>query len=397
MEVELIPQVELAPVTRLRVGDYLNSAISNADCRSFRFAVAFMRLSGWDRLSVSVEGLLNRGGNVRGAVGVDQCVTSIEALEALSQVAPDSTIFHTVSDFIYHPKLYLINNDSSGLAVVGSANLTKDGLFRNVEVATAVRLDFSSSTDTSVFKRYEELVEGFLDITNPNVKQITPRVVKSLMREGLVDFESGGRASSLARKVRRPSNRGKPGDVDHLFPPMQVPTAPPAKASRLHGKLLVKRIVTPPPLTRAGMVFLMQLSAFDSSKRTGVPGTAEMLIPHAVVGFFPKLSKSARKYPDAEFDVALNTPSGRERHHYRLWYYEQRATGTRIDEYRLRVDKATLDLSSPGGGDLLVISRLPRGSDPEYEATILSQGDPTFPAFAALCTQQVQGKKWGVA
>jgi len=104
-----------------------------------------------------------------------------------------------------------------------------------------------------------------------------------------------------------------------------------------------------------------------------------------------------RKYPDAFFDVVLNIPSGRERHGYRLWYYEERATGTRIDEYRLRMDNETIDLSTPGGGDLLVISKLPSGTDPEYEVTVLPRTDPTYPAFAAMCTNVAAAdKRWGL-
>ncbi len=140
----------------------------------------------------------------------------------------------------------------------------------------------------------------------------------------------------------------------------------------------------------------MQLSEFDSSHRTGVPGTPEVLIPHAAVGFFPALSLSGRKYPDANFDVILNTPTGPERHNYRLWYYEFRATGSRIDEYRLRMNRDTIDLSRIGGGDLLIITKLPVGSDPAYEVTILPQPDPTFPSFLALCTNRVQDKRWGI-
>lgn len=141
----------------------------------------------------------------------------------------------------------------------------------------------------------------------------------------------------------------------------------------------------------------MQLSSFDSSHRTGVPGTPEVLIPHAAIGFFPPLSLSGREYPDVIFDVALNTQTGRERHTYRLWYYEERAVGTRIDEYRLRLNHDTIDLSSPGGGDLIVINRLSIGSNPSYEMTILPQSDPTFPAFFSLCTNQIYDKRWGIA
>ena len=92
----------------------------------------------------------------------------------------------------------------------------------------------------------------------------------------------------------------------------------------------------------------------------------------------------------------MNTPDGTERHQYRLWYYEERATGTRIDEYRLRLDHVTIDLSAEGGGDLLVISKMPSGADPAYEVTVVGRDQPLFPSFLDRCDRQAQGKKWGL-
>ena len=140
----------------------------------------------------------------------------------------------------------------------------------------------------------------------------------------------------------------------------------------------------------------MQLSPFDSSHRTGVPGTPEVLIPHPAINFFPTLSLSDRKYPDSMFDVVLNNQTGRERHRFRLWYYEQRASGTKIDEYRLRMNHDTIDLANLDGGDLLVINKLPHGSDPAYEVTILSKTDALFNNFFNLCNFEVGDKKWGL-
>lgn len=145
MRVELIPQIQIGSVQRVRVGDILNVNITEGDCDRFRFAVAYMRLSGWDRIAGAVDSLLNRGGRVSGVIGVDSGITTIEALEAVQQISEDSAVFYTTSDFIYHPKLYLTSGAAAAVAIVGSPNLTRDGLFRNVEVASAIYLDFNSS------------------------------------------------------------------------------------------------------------------------------------------------------------------------------------------------------------------------------------------------------------
>lgn len=398
MRIEVIPQVQIGNVTRLRVGDVINQAIADPSFRQFRFAVAYMRVSGLDRLSVSIDSLVNRGGGLAGAVGIDGEVTSIEALQLLLRLSTNSTIFHTVSGFIYHPKLYVIDGGDQALVVVGSPNLTRDGLFRNVELATSIHLNFHEASDLAVYRRYEEFLNELLNTRNANVQPLNEAILRRLIDADLIKPEA--RVPEPGPPVRGPRVRAR-GPIATLFPPISVPVAPPAgivPARRpVPGRAVRPAVVVPPATVGTAYTFLMQLSAFDSSHRSDVAGTAEVLIPHPAVPFFPRLTMGGRTYPDALFDVVLNTPTGRERHRYRLWYYEQRAIGTRIDEYRLRMDKETIDLSTPGGGDLLVISKLSESNDPRYEVTILPRSDPTYPGFLAMCTNVAAAdKRWGL-
>lgn len=397
MRIEIIPQLEIGNIHRIRVGDILNGAIADNSCHRFRFAVAYMRMSGWNRLAASIDSLLNRGGLLSGAIGVDNGITSIEALQFLRQISVDSTVFYTTSGFIFHPKLYLINGDSQASVIIGSANLTRDGLFRNVELATAVHLDFSSNVDLEVYNRYEDFINELLDTTHPNVQHITDTTLQALTLAGLIREEASSQEPGPPMRSARTARAGRqPIDLDRLFPPLHVPAAPPLSKVGARQPTAPGQVVIPPSTVGAVNTFIMQLSSFDSSHRTGIPGTPEILIPHPAIGFFPQLSLSGRIYPDVIFDAVLNTQTGRERHTYRLWYYEERAVGTRIDEYRLRLNHDTIDLSSPGGGDLIVINKLPPGNDPSYEVTILPQSDPTFPAFFSLCTNQIYDKRWGM-
>lgn len=395
MQVEVIPQIELGNVQRLRIGDVINRIIATDESRRFRFAVVYARLSGLNRLTVSIEGLLNRGGEFAGAVGIDNGITTVEVLRTLQKIAPTSTVFYTVSGYIYHPKLYLVDGEKFAVAIVGSANLTCDGLFRNIELATAVHLDFESSIDYQVYQRYDRFVSELLNVTNHNVQPIDDTVLNQLVQAGLVKQETQSSEPGPRLRSRRRKSASSTG-LEDSFPPLPVPVAPPSGVIVSAKQAVATPHVIKPPVT-AGVTgtFVMQLSAFDCSHRTGVKGTPEVLIPHAAIDFFPSLSQRGRKYPDAFFDVVLNTPLGPERHKYRLWYYEERAIGTRIDEYRLRLDHDTIDLTTSGGGDLLVFNKLSSGSDPAYEVTVLPQTDPTFPSFLALCIREAQGKKWG--
>ena|SRR6266487_2933949 len=390
MRIEVIPQIELGRVNRLRVGDFLNKSISDSFCQRFRFAVAYMRMSGLDRLGASIDVLLNRGGRVSGAIGIDEEITSIEALRALSQVSSDSTIFYTISGFIYHPKLYLMSGEKQAIAVIGSPNLTSDGLFRNIELATAIYLDFEFSTDLKAYEQYETFISELLSTIHPNVQSIDENTLQILIQDGVIKSEA--RTKEPGPPIRSKKRDTVTEVVKALFPTIRVPVAPPVLKMPRLGTATRPSIVTPPRTVGNIGTFIMQLSAFDSSHRSGVRGTPEVLIPHAALSFFPPLLSSGRKHPDTLFDVVLNTATGRERHGYRFWYYADRS------EYRLRMDRDTIDLSTPSGGDLLVINKLPLEVDNDllYEVTILPQTDPTFHTFLNLCKYEAKGKKWGM-
>lgn len=399
MRVEVLPQVSLSSIGTVRVGDALNRAIAEPGMTRFRFAVAYMRLSGLDRLGAAMDHLLNRGGQVSGAIGINDEITSLEALEGLLQISSDSTIFYTVSGFIYHPKLYIVNGSDRATVIVGSANLTRDGLFRNVEVAALVHLSLRSSRDQDAYSRFDTVMSELLNTSHANVQPLTDVLLGVLKDADRIKSEAQVAEPGPPLRPRRSRSAPVPEVLSTLFPAMRIPVAPPAvRRARPMSRPAPAVPSSVPPTLAVGtdFTFLLQLSSFDSSHRSGVPGTPEVLIPHAAIGFFPAISSSGHKYPDVYFDATLNTPMGREIHQYRLWYYELRPNGSRIDEYRLRLDRDTIDLSTRGGGDLLIVSRVAVAAGVNYEMTVLPQTDPTFPTYLALCTREVQGKRWGL-
>jgi len=237
---------------------------------------------------------------------------------------------------------------------------------------------------------YYPFISELLNTTHPNVQTVDESTIKMLINDGLIKSETQTQepGTSITPK-RKPT---KPVDVVRLFPPIRVPVAPPRRKLIRPKTSSQLSVVTPPPTIGIAGTFIMQLSSFDSSHRSGRPGTPEVLIPQSALNFFPPLLSTNRKHPEALFDVVLNTNIGRERHSYRFWFYADRT------EWRLRMDHDTIDISTSGGGDLLVINKLSTKLDSDilYEITILPQSDPTFPIFLSMCVNEAQGKKWGL-
>ena len=221
MRIEVITQSVIGNTHWRCVGDVLNAVTARTDCQQFRFAVAYMRVSGLKLLYGTLHALCARSGRIAGAVGIDQGITTMEALELLRQLSSESTIVCTVSNYIYHPKLYLVEGDQWACAVVGSANLTRDGLYRNVELATLIHLDLASSVDREIYQYYDAFLRELLNPRNPNVQPLNEATLKWLADTVMIEDEA--HVPDLPSVTRSRSATTKLKD---LFPSLPVPSVP---------------------------------------------------------------------------------------------------------------------------------------------------------------------------
>ena len=132
----------------------------------------------------------------------------------------------------------------------------------------------------------------------------------------------------------------------------------------------------------------MTLSAHDASKRTGMPGTPELSLPQGATNFFPPMSMSGRQYPDAYFDVRLNSGQQASTVEYRIW---ERPAGspTGHADLRINIKHDTVDLTTPGGNDIILFEVTPDGSGPAYDVWVIAATDPNYNALLARCTYSV--------
>jgi hypothetical protein len=183
-----------------------------------------MRVSGLKLLYGTLQSLCTRRGHISGAVGIDQGITTHEALELLCQLSSDSTIVCTVSHYLYYPKLYLVEGAQWAYAVVGSANLTRDGLYRNIELATLIHLDLASSADIDIYTSFAVFLNELLNPTNPNVQPLNATILKHLAEMALISDEA--RVPEPRFMIER---KEVSASFKALFPPLPVRPAPTAR------------------------------------------------------------------------------------------------------------------------------------------------------------------------
>ncbi|MDP2887576.1 MAG: phospholipase D-like domain-containing protein [Bacteroidota bacterium] len=146
------------------VGNYLMSYLSSADYHSFTGMSAFASESGVYGLTGYLNSAKKYFKNLTLIVGVDLEGTSKEALEEILDLEINSFIFYQKEQPVFHPKIYLFEDIKEYKLIIGSSNLTRGGLFTNVESSMLIEFD---SNDKEGLAFLSELKKYYKSILSP--------------------------------------------------------------------------------------------------------------------------------------------------------------------------------------------------------------------------------------
>ena len=186
-------------------GNHVCSAIKDKSFTQITIFVAFLRKPGLDYLAPFIKQARKENRNVTFYVGIDERVTSKEALELLLELDTETYIYYSDS-YIYHPKIYLFEGDRNRI-ITGSSNLTKSGLFYNVE--SSILLDFTNS-DTSglkIINQLKEFYSSFFDFSDPNLELLTSEYLDKLVLEDKVSSEEFSKGSDYNSNIHDNSKK----------------------------------------------------------------------------------------------------------------------------------------------------------------------------------------------
>ncbi len=118
------------------------------DANSVQIAVAFLKYSGVKEIDSSLKQCLSNGGNVELIAGLDFRTTDPQSIRYFLDLRKQYCEINfycfgdkgeNKTDVVFHPKIYLFENQQERTGIVGSTNLTKGGLMSNFEVNTIFR------------------------------------------------------------------------------------------------------------------------------------------------------------------------------------------------------------------------------------------------------------------
>jgi hypothetical protein len=191
-----------------RFGKALADDLASGQWQRAEMAVAWVRRSGTRHLETSFRKFLRDGGNAQVTVGVDIENTSHEGLSDLLSLESDGAIeihiHHNEAEVVFHPKVYLLRNDSSARLIVGSNNLTEAGLFLNTEAG----LQIDAPVDDPVICDARTALASWRDPASEMAKRLDVTLLNDLLTLGYIFPEKELRkrrqgSSEESKKKRR--------------------------------------------------------------------------------------------------------------------------------------------------------------------------------------------------
>lgn len=169
----------------------INQLLDSQNYHSFRSLSAFVTIGGLSSIQRSLYTYLSNGNELNWIIGIDNNITSKEALlhlRALKEEFPEQVnikIFSAGSiRNIFHPKLFIFENDEEFVVINGSANATAGGLLRNFEISTQISLSKNDLCDQSVINE----LNGIWDSYNTPLSPMTPENLLDLNSETVTEI-----------------------------------------------------------------------------------------------------------------------------------------------------------------------------------------------------------------
>lgn len=175
--------IQILSNLNLPIGKIINQELFNS--KNTQIAVAFLKHSGIKVIENSLKYSLDNGGRFELIAGLDFKTTDPKSMRffiELKKQYPNLNFFcygdkkQNRNEIVFHPKIYLFQNEKETTSIVGSTNLTGGGLTSNFEVNTIFNekkpLYFSQLqaiynsikfTD-SLFTPNEDYLNGYSDV-----------------------------------------------------------------------------------------------------------------------------------------------------------------------------------------------------------------------------------------
>jgi len=251
------------------VGKTVLESFSDTVFTKFSCLVAFVSSPAIQGIANIIEESKSHITDFNVVVGIDQDATSKEALELLLGLGINSKVYYTATPIIFHPKIYVFDSDSKCRIIIGSSNLTKAGLFQNVEASLMLDFDKPDSEGEEILNQIKTYFDTLFADSGTNIKPLSSTLIDELFQSGIVPDRADNEERRKEHEIttRQAQNAEVVGRVRTLFPtvPIQrlpegfgrttrvrrVPTTARTTSTTTRGALLWEKVLTPSDILQA--------------------------------------------------------------------------------------------------------------------------------------------------
>ena len=172
------------------ISSVLKNSFENDSYTRFIAFIAFASKAGTEILNSMLEKARSHLKETKIFLGVDNGGTSTEALYALLDDDIDVKIVYTTSGPIFHPKIYLFSGTAKIRLIVGSSNLTRPGLFDNIEASAVLDFDSDDLSDTAMKDTVKCITKPLETLLEANQQELNKELIELLKSAGIVNSEA---------------------------------------------------------------------------------------------------------------------------------------------------------------------------------------------------------------
>lgn len=179
--------------------DVLHAGLQSTSTTNFTAVTAWAKESAFSRLRPSLTNFRARGGTVQMIIGLSQGGATEEGLLASLELASTTHVVFDPTGRTFHPKVYILDGESTSTIVIGSQNLTAGGLFTNYEAGVA--LVGNRDNDPDFGPIYEETMDFVRTISQDEgtSRRLNPELLQRLILSREVEIGSENRSESTAQ------------------------------------------------------------------------------------------------------------------------------------------------------------------------------------------------------
>lgn len=397
-------RILIQPYGATPLGEFLKKIFEGGygNFYSFQAAVAFAKRSGVQHLSAHISETIQKGNKVRIVVGIDHQGTSQEGLEGLLECCrPDGEVWinHCNEKYItFHSKIYLFQNQSAAIAIIGSHNLTEGGLYTNDEASAIHWLNLKDKEDAKLLKELNSYFDILCKPDSENARKLNNELLQKLLKNGEVvpeslSSEEGQSASTTTKPLKTLEKQ------EIIFAKSEIKrSAPKSRFSKTKSAKRTTAKVKGIAEEAVAKGFIMTLQRTDVGSGQTTSGTSrrspEIFIPLAARDYFPEFWGWKELFTEdpkrsGKFDrIGVKVRIGGETVTVNMMTWPIK------HDFRLRSEV----LRSAGNvGDILRIEKVNNSDEFDYYVEIIPAEISSYDHYLELCSNKTRNseKIWG--